>query len=234
MHLAPPVGWYPTSEGSHERYWDGSIWSSPRERRPTGPLAAPESPPEPDTQPDTQRSASGQPTHVYRDLPAYADCPPYRLRTHDEIFESKHRLGSPVAIRRRRALFSGLGLAWLVALWPAAATSALVAADVAQWSVLRVDMLMIALLATWFALALTDTAIVRSAHRAMLFSRRPSSLSWWWAVCPPAQLLARTRTAHATRLLPVALVLSLLYPVTWLLPLDWLDAFAQALAPLVG
>lgn len=232
MNPAAPVGWYPTAEGGHERFWDGESWSAPRSRQLDEPAPAPIAVEASGAEDVADRNASGQPTHVYRDLPRYAECPPHALPTHDDVFLSKHRLGSPKIVRAhgRRTILADASVAWFVALWPAAATAALVAADVAAWSMSAVDTLMIALLASWYSLTLLDTAMVRSGARRAALPRRRPSMSWWWAVCPPAQLLARTRATHTTRLIPVLHVLSLLYPVVWLLPVETLDAIAASLS----
>lgn len=291
-----PVGWYPTAEGGHERYWDGVTWSAPRVRalieaaatqavefaQAPSPIAqqrAHQSVPQPGSVTATERLAtaqyepqpvpapapapvrqdafgwaeglhsaaipdeatdvedvdhhrSGQPTHVYRDLPAYAKCPPYQLRSHDEVIWAKTAGARAVVVDRRRTPVRRAVLAWLVALWPVTATSALIYADANAWTVAAVDVLLVGLLALWYTLTLLDTALVRSRLRRLGPVRRGSNagMAWWWVLCPPAQLLARTRAMHTSRLVAVVMVVSVLYPIAWLTPLPWLDQVFAALA----
>lgn len=239
MQSAISVGWYATAEGGHERYWDGTTWSPARiAHRPSHVLeviepAVVEQPEQPEADPN--RNGFGQPTHVYRDLPSYAKCPPHIMPTHDEVFLSDQILSSPVALRRGRTLFSHTMLAWMLALWPATATAALVAADLASWHLRSVDALMISLVAAWYAIALVDTALVRRRMRAFGALRRGGAarLSWWWSLCPPAQLLARTRAAHSTRILSIVMIISLVYPVAWLIPEPMLYGFTDAVMAFV-
>lgn len=204
-----PVGWYATADGEHERYWDGTEWGPGRSATPV------ELSPVRDT-PD--RLPSGQPSHVYRDLPRYSTCPPHEIPPHDDVILYNQPALSRVAGRRRVTL-SGAGFAWLVALWPALATGALVYADAMTWTSRQVDILAAGLLAAWFLSAIVDTARVRA--RGKLFESRRSTMSWWWVLCPPAQLIARTSAAHSTRLLPYVLLVSLAYPAMWLMPDSW-------------
>lgn len=264
MQSAISVGWYKTAEGGHERYWDGVSWSPAREVQrpapalelvpepacsneqavvelPAAVLTLVEERPRPiepvAEQPvvDPNRNGFGQPTHIYRDLPSYAKCPPHVMPTYDEVFLSDQVLSSPVAVRRSRTLFSHTMLAWMLSLWPATATAALVAADLAGWHLRSVDVLMVSLVAAWYALALVDTGLVRRRMRAFGAPRRGGSarLSWWWSLCPPAQLLARTRAAHSTRILSLVMVISLVYPVAWLIPEPMLYGFTDTIMAFV-
>ena len=102
----PPPGWYPTAEGSHERYWDGESWSEARDRvvpvlapsvvetvEPSARVAVVPQPEDPfvPTPPIARQTpavedpidafvwslvATDAPHDPYADLPAYAAVPP--------------------------------------------------------------------------------------------------------------------------------------------------------------
>ncbi len=54
----------------------------------------------------------------------------------------------------------------------------------------------------------------------------PPKLSWVWGLVPPVAILARTRAAHSTRLIPFVLYCAIAYPVVWFMPEEWVSAVA--------
>lgn len=218
----PPAGWYATAEGSHERYWDGETWSAPR-RRHVHVVTHPK--------PEPEADKVVMPEHPYRDLPKYATVPPFVAAA--EVFQaafgsSRGHAAHPAGAR---SMWAGTGCAWLAAVWPALATFALLGCDVAGLVPPALSLWVI--LAGWVALAIADTYVVGRRLRGRGLSRpgtdAPRRISWMWGLIPPAEILARTRVAHSTRLIPFVLHFAVAFPVVWFMPEAWVVGVDGAL-----
>jgi hypothetical protein len=230
LHVPVP-GWYPTAEGTHERYWDGVNWSAARLR--SAPVIT-----HPEPSPDDEHIEL--PDHPYRDLPAYAAVPPYKIA----VGAFLDALAIRKAMPGERHLFSGTGWAWPVALWPAVWVSLLMLIDVlatldggrksldpaialATHSALPTIVFWLGPVA-WVALALVDTLWVRrrcprveqAAH-----GRRPRSsapMGRHWSLVPPLQALVRATAARSSRGILACMVIAMLFPAVWFAPQSWI------------
>lgn len=200
--LGPRPGWYPTREGSHERYWDGIQWSKARRRN-----AMPVTHPGVADRPERVE----MPEHAYRDLPRYATVPPFKMAT----IAFKYSVVPKVHRDTDRATLP----AHLVALWPALWIGVVIAASSVLGTAASPSGDPLAMVAfwcgplIWVALALLDTSHIKSKDMHMAYG---------WALVPPLQAMVRTVVANSSRILLVYMLLALCFPVTWFAPDSWI------------
>lgn len=229
LHVPVP-GWYPTAEGTHERYWDGVNWSAARLR--SAPVLT-----HPEPSPADEHIEL--PDHPYRDLPAYAAVPPYQVAVGAFL--------DALAIRKtqpgERHLFSGTGWAWPVALWPAVWVSLLLLTEtLGTLDGGRKSLDPVVALVThtalptiafwlgpivWVLLALVDTVWVRRhcPRAEPVAGRRPRSpqpMGRHWSLVPPLQALVRATAARSSRAVLGCMVIAMLFPAVWFAPQSWI------------